>query len=233
MPAVETTVGTEDLGRLANRGMAVKSLQAALGRAETNLDVIPRLVGRVIREEAWRHWIDGDHGEFKPTDFRLFLTAPKPAGCGAQLPVIERALKGTDAWEPYLEAIRGRPGNPTGANQWSNGNRNIVTVSISPTSTPEVIPLPRRDYSREAKSGNSVSYAVRRLRKHRPELYERVKAGEMTAHRAMVEAGFVERSITIPDDPSTAARRLLRHFQGERLEALIAALSGGLPRRLT
>jgi hypothetical protein len=44
-------------------------------------------------------------------------------------------------------------------------------------------------------TGNSVSYALRRLRKQRPDLYEQVKAGEQTANEAMVEAGFREKQI--------------------------------------
>lgn len=34
------------------------------------------------------------------------------------------------------------------------------------------------------------SYAVRKLSRDRPDLLERVKAGELSAHKAMVEAGF-------------------------------------------
>ena len=42
----------------------------------------------------------------------------------------------------------------------------------------------------------------------------------MSPNAAMIAAGFRKKSITIPDDPEMAAKRLLRHFAGERLEAL-------------
>lgn len=41
--------------------------------------------------------------------------------------------------------------------------------------------------------GNSRDAALRRLRDQRPDLHERVLAGEMSAHAAMVEAGFRKR----------------------------------------
>jgi hypothetical protein len=42
----------------------------------------------------------------------------------------------------------------------------------------------------ERPSGNSESYALRKLRKDRRDLHARVLAGEITAHAGMVEAGF-------------------------------------------
>jgi hypothetical protein len=56
-------------------------------------------------------------------------------------------------------------------------------------------------------TGTSVSYALRRLKKQRPDLYEQVKAQEKTANEAMVEAGFREKQIAVPLDPKKAARR--------------------------
>jgi hypothetical protein len=42
----------------------------------------------------------------------------------------------------------------------------------------------------ERPSGTSREAALRRLRKDRPDLHERVIARELTPHAAMVEAGF-------------------------------------------
>jgi hypothetical protein len=43
-------------------------------------------------------------------------------------------------------------------------------------------------------SGTSKAYALRRLRKDRPDLHTRVLAGEISAHAGMVEAGFRKRT---------------------------------------
>jgi hypothetical protein len=42
-------------------------------------------------------------------------------------------------------------------------------------------------------SGNSAAAALRRLERHRPDLLDRVLAGELSAHAAMLEAGFRKR----------------------------------------
>jgi hypothetical protein len=95
----------------------------------------------------------------------------------AQTPlyVLERLLRGTDAWEALAELTRGEPGganNLEGNNQYTEKEVNCdnVTVDLSPDPAP---PPP---------TGNSVSYALRCLKKKRPDLYERVKDGELSSH---------------------------------------------------
>ena len=62
------------------------------------------------------------------------------------------------------------------------------------------------------KRGNRADAALRRLRKDRPDLHERVLAGELSPHAAAVEAGFRKRAISIPREPKAAAAALRRHF---------------------
>jgi hypothetical protein len=42
--------------------------------------------------------------------------------------------------------------------------------------------------------GNSRAYTLDRLRRERPDLFERVKAGEFSANAAAIEAGFRKRA---------------------------------------
>jgi hypothetical protein len=46
--------------------------------------------------------------------------------------------------------------------------------------------------------GTSRDHALRRLRDHRPDLHERVLAGELSPHRAMIEAGFSAPYLPVP-----------------------------------
>jgi hypothetical protein len=56
---------------------------------------------------------------------------------------------------------------------------------------PETVYSGKRDvHSSGRPSGNSRAAALRRLRKDRPDLHARILAGEISAHAAMVEAGF-------------------------------------------
>ena len=98
-------------------------------------------------------------------------------------------------------------GNPTGNNQYTvkTGTVDNVNTSTRP-------------------GGNSPSYALRRLRKNRPDLHARVLANELSPNGAMVEAGFRERTVQIPLDVTRAARALRRHFTGDALTQLRNAL---------
>lgn len=221
----------EDLGLLAANGMTVRMLQTTLSRAETNANTIPLAILNLSRQNAWRAFVFPDNPgavfRWNAADFRRFIESPRPAGCQTPLDLVERMLRGTDAWEVFQELIRGERGganNPYGCvgKPETGINRYPVTVDSPPT-----IPLPAksRDYSREARTGNSVSYALRRLGKERPDLYERVKAGELAAKTAMREAGFITPEFSIPVEPEGAARRILKRFRGEQLAELIRALS--------
>lgn len=65
--------------------------------------------------------------------------------------------------------------------------------------------------------GNSNTYAEARLAKYRPDLYERVLADELSPHKAMVEAGFRDKTFTISSDIHKAARTLAKHFDADEL----------------
>lgn len=238
-----------DAENVAANGLVIRMLQSALSQGETTVRMVPRLIRKVLAGGMWRAYAFPEGGVYRwnAADFRQFLEAPRPAGCQTPISLIERLLRGTDAWEPYMEATRGEPGPPEGNRNAvgprsgnldldeCNSNRNIITDCFAPSDeldSPVTIPLapdvPRperkRDYARESKQGTSVSYAIRRLDRERPDLLEQVKTGAISPNAAMVKAGFRQPTITVPIDPAAAARRLARHFQGEALSQLIAGL---------
>jgi hypothetical protein len=89
-------------------------------------------------------------------------------------------LEGTVAWELFPEVTRGERGSPPGGNNPEGlggrtgksreqvDDRDTITVNKEPERKP--------DYSRAAPTGNSVSCAVRRLSRERPDLLARVEA---------------------------------------------------------
>lgn len=232
-----TDLSRDEKLMLADNGTQVLMLQTALSNTEAHAGLIPRLVIDLAREGSWKRFTSnrrqGVVFEYTPADFRRFLEAPIPAGCGAKIELVERMLRGTDAWEVFLELTRGEPGgsnNPEGANQHAKPanevNRDHVTVD-QPTPlapAPEPAPPPARDYSREAPTGNSVSYALRRLQRNRPDLYDQVKAGAKTASAAMVEAGFRAKTSVVPADPVKAIRILWKKLTLEQREAFLAEI---------
>lgn len=73
--------------------------------------------------------------------------------------------------------------------------------------------------------GTSKQAALRRLRKDRPDLHQKVLDGDLSAHAAMLDAGFRRKSITVTDsNPITAASAIRSTFGPAFAAALAAAL---------
>ena len=228
-----------DPGILANNGMLVRMLQQSLSQADGLGDTIPKLVRRTIRGNAWRHFltVDGKEFQWKPSEFRRFLEAPRPAGCQTSASRVARLLEGTEAWLPFLDATRGEPGaakeerrNPEGVNQHSE-RINCDNITLNPVDGTATIvldpdtPRPKPRDTSPPPTGTSVSYTMRRLQRQAPELVEKVVAGELSPYAAAVKAGFHERKITVPPNPQRAARILVKHLPPADVKALIIELS--------
>lgn len=214
------------------------------------LATIPGLVRLIIEKEMWTEFLlphDG-YQTWSSANFRAFLTDPRPKGCQASIPLLERMLRETEAWEDFERLTRGEVGNKgpkDESGRFTQPNRDKVPEW---TETPSTVPLsqglPRtrvRDYDREAPTGNSTSYAIRQLERGRKidgeklpprhDLIEKVKAGEISIHKAMLEAGFRKPTLTVPLDPEAATRLIVKHFRGDDLTDLIHRLAqwAGIP----
>lgn len=71
---------------------------------------------------------------------------------------------------------------------------------------------------------NEQSRVAKRLVRDHADLFDRVKAGDLSLHKAGIEAGFVADEFSCPKDPAKAAQRLRRHFTGERFAELARAM---------
>lgn len=73
--------------------------------------------------------------------------------------------------------------------------------------------------------GNSPTYALKRLRRDRPDLFQRVVSGELSANAAAVEAGFRRQTFTCPSNIEGAATAIVRRFGKDGAASLVNALS--------
>lgn len=67
----------------------------------------------------------------------------------------------------------------------------------------------------EGSHGNSKAYTLDRLSRDRPDLLERVKSGQLSANKAMIEAGFRPKTLTIA--ATTCQTQPCSRFQGSGL----------------
>lgn len=75
-------------------------------------------------------------------------------------------------------------------------------------------------------AGTSKNHALRKLRKDAPDLHADVLAGRLSAHRAMVQAGYRPRTLSVRlDDPAATARSLRTHMEPADLMQLIQILA--------
>lgn len=161
----------------------VDALGSALQRGGHALGSVPDLLKRVLAEESWREFVTqrGEHVEHQR--FAEFVTTPPLRGIGASVGLIRRVVADDpEALDLLDQALQ----NPVGTNQH---------VDIIHT-------LPDRP------DGTSRDRALRKLRTDAPGLHAEVLAGNLTAHGAMVQAGFRVRSITVRPDAASAARTL-------------------------
>ncbi|GAA3222221.1 hypothetical protein [Actinocorallia longicatena] len=188
-------------GRPAVCGALVSELSVAMTAAGEGLVHAPRLLRRVLEETAWREFvIDGSRVAHR--DFLSFVIASPPRGLGATVGTVRRLTGG----DPVIVDLLEQALQQSTASAVDN-----INEPIRPT-------------------GTSQAAALRRLRKDAPTLHDRVLTGEMSAHAAMVEAGFRARTVTVPlSRPETAARVLRSNLTPDELAQLITLLAAPAP----
>ena len=193
-------VGDGERGRLLENGTVVHLLGYALNRGGASLKNVPELLKRCIREGCWQRRLIEQTGAVQEfARFEDFVATPPLEGLGATVQLLQDMCAHD---QEARDLIDGAVQRPVGTNQHTMPVDNINSQ-------------PRPD-------GNSKDYALRRLRKHRPDLHRRVIGGELSAHRAMVIAGFREEPT-----PLEAAKRAAARLSAEDRRALAEWLRQG------
>jgi hypothetical protein len=169
---------------------------------ERAFGTVPLMLARVIQERLWADRRD-QHGEpFR--SFEAFVTALLPEG-------LESSIDDLIAFCRKHEDVQ-----------------RLIKGEVDPSATPSEAGA-KGGRGRKADSnatgfvGRGSTYALKRLKRDRPDLFQRVVAGELSAHAAAIEAGFRRRTFSVPDDVPAAAHAIRRHF-GETDAAAIGRL---------
>jgi hypothetical protein len=128
-----------------------------------------------------------------------------PYGLGYSSQMIESFVRDDgECLEMLRQAVKGKWGRPS-----KNGEK---------------------PYNVSLNYGNSASYTLELLKKRRPDLHAKVLAGELSAHRAALEAGFRRKTASIRiDSCEHAVRSLLRFFTRQQITAALKATSLTFP----
>lgn len=188
----------------------VQSLRSAVTDGQMGLDDVPALIKRVVGERMWSNRVVEQTGQ--PTcfgDFLSFVSAKPPEGLGTTPQTLRRLCHADlEALDVLDRAIQDecRDGRSQGPQSSGGGNDNVIA-------------------HRSSQGGNSREYAMRRLRKDRPDLHAAVLGGKLTFNRAMVVAGFRRQMVTIPVEPIAAAQALVRRFTASEVKQFTEELN--------
>jgi hypothetical protein len=164
-------------------------------------DVADKL-GRLLQSGSWKRFETPTGLRSGASTFEEFVRERRPLGLETNLETV-RQVCGNHKW--IRDLLDQELQRPVGTNQHTEGVENLNT---------------RPD-------GESVEYALRRLRKDRPDLHQKVINEEMSPHAAAVQAGFRTRRFSISGDPKRAAPILLRHLSPDDVKELICLLKEG------
>jgi len=181
---------------LQRASVTVNALAQAVRHGSTRLASVPGLIKQVIEEDLW-------HERQLPrssiiehyASFAAFIAD----GLGTTLPQLQDLCRRDRG---ALDAIDQVTQNPPSIHR---GAFNNVKGTDAPV-------------------GNSSAYALRKLRKDRPDIHKRVLAGELSPNAGAIEAGFRQRKHQIDHDPIKAAKQLRRYFTETELHELRKAL---------
>jgi hypothetical protein len=186
---------------LRARGSEVALLGDILARGGFALESVPHQIKDLLRSDAWRHFVTKLGKEVRHERFAEFVTAQPLAGLGATVEMLRRVLGDDMAALDLLDrALQNPVGHPE--------KDSIRTVSKT--------------------GGTTKDQALRKLRKDAPELHAEVLAGNLTAHAAMVQAGYRPKTFTVrADSPESVAATLRRQLDPQSIAQLALLLQEG------
>jgi len=176
-------------------GVLVQALGRALLDGTRDLKTIPPLIIKIVDHELWRYRVDPSSGrEYEFRSWNEFVITSGPDGLGTTREQLRGVCRES---KPALDALDRAEQNKVG-----RPSKTLDNIQGFP-------------------SGTSEASALRRLRKDRPDLHTEVLAERLSAHAAMVKAGFRPRTVTVRiADPESVAKALHKHMTPDDLAAL-------------
>lgn len=168
----------------------VNILQQELGRGSSKLfDVVPTVLRTVIAERLWAQRADKAGAPF--ASFEAFVVHPLWWGLEATVDDLIAYCRNA----PDVQAmIRGELAAVAKHGEIGGGHTRVANGNSA------------------SGGGNEATYAIRRLKRDRPDLAEKVIAGKMSPNAAAIEAGFRVRMVSLPADPERLADAIVRRF---------------------
>jgi len=146
----------------------VDSLWEAVNHGGAALADVPRIIKDILITGAWRERRIRTGDIVKHDKFYTFITKKPLDGCGWEPDMVENLIRNNaETLVLWHEAMKGEHGG--------DRKSEIKTDNVSLDSPPH---------------GNSRSYTLTRLKNQKPELFQEVVDGKLSANAAAIAAGF-------------------------------------------
>jgi hypothetical protein len=197
-----------EAGRIVYEAISMES------RGIGSINVIPVQIIRIIKDGLWKQYFMENIEEMvENKSFVEFIEKAHPRGMNSNIKQLRGLLQQStdrmadEALKLFEDAVTQKPLPVKGKETGRGKDRNDSIISI-------------------AVQGTDKDYTIRRLKRDRPDLAEKVINGELSANAAAIEAGFRTKTVTMPLEPKRAAETLKRHFTKKQIKAIIEALGG-------
>ena len=192
---------------LRRNGNLVESLGSSLRSGGHALGTAPALLRQILEAESWRDFVTQRGEHVVHLRFEDFVLTPPLHGLGASMRLVEKIL---DSIEDTADRLVTRDLLDRAVQRGHGGPRTkLDNIQLDPPP-----------------SGTSQTAALRRLRKDAPELHAEVLAGTLSAHAAMVKAGFRPKSFSVPAGrPEQLVAALRRNLDPADLAEVVKLLT--------
>lgn len=198
----------------ANAHSLIENLRSAISDGAAGLFDALLLVRQIIEGALWQQrFVPETKKTVTFHSFEEFVCQSLPEGLGASKKILFKLCAGDVETLDALDcALQGTShGGDRRSKEFKSDNVKLEIDGIN---------------SDRYKSGggNSIIYALRRLRKSRPDLHRRVLEKEASINQAMIEAGFRRQSMVIQIDVIKVGETIKKHFTRQQISELIKLL---------
>lgn len=198
---------------LRGNALVNDALGSALRSGGSALGTVPALLKRVLVEESWREFVTKRDEHVHHERFADFVTTRPLKGLGADVDLVRRVIGHDKEALDLLDQALAK-----GSRQ---GERTDLVNNINE------VPAPARP------QGTSRAHAIRKLRteaergnEKASELHADVLADRISPHAAMIQAGFRQKTISVPvSKPERIAAYLRKHMPREAILRLVELLT--------
>jgi hypothetical protein len=206
--------------------MTYRSLKSGIGGVQSAKECLRLLIEPIIengqKTYRWQNFrihdssgvMIEDATDHPPKTFREFVESRPFRGLGEKMEDIERLLADDKLATVRIEELKkGKEGAPIGNQNAKTTDNNIISCS-------DMFEESESEKKRNTTQGTSRAYTLTRLHNERPDLFELVVEGEMSANAAAIMAGWRKQATALE-----TAQRAWKKMTGDEQQEFLRWIS--------